>query len=354
MSPLQNDTFLRALNHEATPYTPVWMMRQAGRYLPEYRASRKTAGSFLQLCKNPSFATEVTMQPLDRYPELDAAILFSDILTVPDAMGLGLYFEEGEGPKFERTLREEADIQKLAIPDMATLHYVFDTVTSIKTALNGRVSLIGFSGSPWTLATYMVEGKGGTDFLNIKKMAYARPDLLHHILETTAQTVIAYLNAQIAAGAQAVMIFDSWGGALSHNAYIEFSLNYMQKIVAGLTKSHDGRKVPSIVFTKGGALWLEAQANIGADALGLDWSVDIGSARARVGAKVALQGNLDPAILLSTPEAIQQEVSNILASYGHGSGHVFNLGHGITQWTDPEHAAAMLQAVKSMSPQYHQ
>lgn len=354
MSPLQNDTFLRALNHEATPYTPVWMMRQAGRYLPEYRASRKTAGSFLQLCKNPSFATEVTMQPLDRYPELDAAILFSDILTVPDAMGLGLYFEEGEGPKFERTLREEADIQKLAIPDMATLHYVFDTVTSIKTALNGRVPLIGFSGSPWTLATYMVEGKGGTDFLNIKKMAYARPDLLHHILETTAQTVIAYLNAQIAAGAQAVMIFDSWGGALSHNAYIEFSLNYMQKIVAGLTKSHDGRKVPSIVFTKGGALWLEAQANIGADALGLDWSVDIGSARARVGAKVALQGNLDPAILLSTPEAIQQEVSNILASYGHGSGHVFNLGHGITQWTDPEHAAAMLQAVKSMSPQYHQ
>lgn len=354
MSPLQNDTFLRALNHEATPYTPVWMMRQAGRYLPEYRASRKTAGSFLQLCKNPGFATEVTMQPLDRYPELDAAILFSDILTVPDAMGLGLYFEEGEGPKFERTLREEADIQKLAIPDMATLHYVFDAVTSIKTALNGRVPLIGFSGSPWTLATYMVEGKGGTDFLNIKKMAYARPDLLHHILETTAQTVIAYLNAQIAAGAQAVMIFDSWGGALSHNAYIEFSLNYMQKIVAGLTKSHDGRKVPSIVFTKGGALWLEAQANIGADALGLDWSVDIGSARARVGAKVALQGNLDPAILLSTPDAIRQEVSNILASYGHGSGHVFNLGHGITQWTDPEHAAAMLQAVKSISPQYHQ
>lgn len=354
MSPLQNDTFLRALNHEATPYTPVWMMRQAGRYLPEYRASRKTAGSFLQLCKNPGFATEVTMQPLDRYPELDAAILFSDILTVPDAMGLGLYFEEGEGPKFERTLREEADIQKLAIPDMATLHYVFDAVTSIKTAINGRVPLIGFSGSPWTLATYMVEGKGGTDFLNIKKMAYARPDLLHHILETTAQTVIAYLNAQIAAGAQAVMIFDSWGGALSHNAYIEFSLNYMQKIVAGLTKSHDGRKVPSIVFTKGGALWLEAQANIGADALGLDWTVDIGSARARVGAKVALQGNLDPAILLSTPDAIRQEVSNILASFGHGSGHVFNLGHGITQWTDPEHAAAMLQAVKSMSPQYHQ
>lgn len=354
MSPLQNDTFLRALMREPTPYTPVWMMRQAGRYLPEYRESRKTAGSFLQLCKNPSFATEVTMQPLDRYPELDAAILFSDILTVPDAMGLGLYFEEGEGPKFERTLREESDIQKLSVPDMATLSYVFDAVSSIKSAINGRVPLIGFSGSPWTLATYMVEGKGGTDFLNIKKMAYARPDLLHHILETTAQTVIHYLNAQIAAGAQAVMIFDSWGGALSHNAYIEFSLNYMQKIVAGLTKTNDGRKVPSIVFTKGGGLWLEAQANMGADALGLDWAVDIGSARKRVGEKVALQGNLDPAILLSTPQAIEKEVQSILASYGKGHGHVFNLGHGITQWTDPENAAAMLKAVKKYSPQYHQ
>jgi uroporphyrinogen decarboxylase len=353
MSPLQNDTFLRALMREPTPYTPVWMMRQAGRYLPEYRESRKTAGSFLQLCKNPGFATEVTMQPLDRYPELDAAILFSDILTVPDAMGLGLYFEEGEGPKFERTLREECDIQQLAVPDMAKLSYVFDAVTSIKTALNGRVPLIGFSGSPWTLATYMVEGKGGTDFLNIKKMAYARPDLLHHILETTAQTVIQYLNAQIAAGAQAVMIFDSWGGALSHNAYIEFSLNYMQKIVADLTKANDGRKVPSIVFTKGGGLWLEAQADIGADALGLDWAVDIGQARKRVGEKVALQGNLDPAILLSTPKAIDKEVEIILASYGHGHGHVFNLGHGITQWTNPENAAAMLQAVKHYTRHYH-
>lgn len=353
MSPLQNDTFLRALMREPTPYTPVWMMRQAGRYLPEYRASRKTAGSFLQLCKNPSFATEVTLQPLDRYAELDAAILFSDILTVPDAMGLGLYFEEGEGPKFERTLREEVDIQKLTVPDMTTLSYVFDAVSSIKHAINGRVPLIGFSGSPWTLATYMVEGKGGTDFLTIKKMAYARPDLLHHILETTAQTVIQYLNAQIAAGAQAVMIFDSWGGALSHTAYTEFSLNYMQKIVAGLTKTNDGRRVPSIVFTKGGALWLEAQAEIGADALGLDWAVDIGTARKRVGDKVALQGNLDPAILLSTPQAIEKEVMQILASYGHGHGHIFNLGHGITQWTDPEHARAMLQAVKHYSPQYH-
>jgi uroporphyrinogen decarboxylase len=353
MTILHNDTFLRALMRQPTDYTPVWMMRQAGRYLPEYRESRKTAGSFLQLCKSPDFATEVTLQPLDRYPLLDASILFSDILTVPDAMGLGLYFEEGEGPKFERTLRDEADIQKLTVPDMAKLQYVFDAVAQIRKTVDGRVPLIGFSGSPWTLATYMVEGKGGTDFLNIKKMAYARPDLLHHILETTAQTVILYLNAQIAAGAQAVMIFDSWGGALSHNAYTEFSLNYMQKIVAGLTKNADGRKVPSIVFTKGGALWLEAQAAIGADALGLDWAVDIGQARNRVGDKVALQGNLDPAILLSTPEAIEKEVASILESYGHGNGHVFNLGHGITQWTPPENAAAMLAAVREHSRQYH-
>ena len=354
MTQLQNDTFLKALMRQPTPYTPVWMMRQAGRYLPEYKESRKTAGSFLQLCKSPDFATEVTMQPLDRYPLLDASILFSDILTVPDAMGLGLYFTEGEGPKFERTLREEADIKALQVPDMAKLQYVFDAVSQIRKTINGRVPLIGFSGSPWTLATYMVEGKGGTDFLNLKKMAYARPDLLHHMLETTALTVIQYLNAQIAAGAQAVMIFDSWGGALSHNAYREFSLSYMQKIVAGLTKTNDGKKVPSIVFTKGGALWLEAQADIGADALGLDWTVDIGSARQRVGDKVALQGNLDPAILLSTPEAIEKEVASILASYGHGSGHVFNLGHGITQWTPPENAAAMLAAVREQSLQYHQ
>jgi uroporphyrinogen decarboxylase len=354
MSQLKNDTFLRALMRQSTDYTPVWMMRQAGRYLPEYRESRKTAGSFLQLCKNPNFATEVTMQPLDRYPLLDAAILFSDILTVPDAMGLGLYFEEGEGPKFERTLREETEIQKLVVPDMAQLQYVFDAVDQIRKTLNGRVPLIGFSGSPWTLATYMVEGKGGTDFLTIKKMAYTRPDLLHHILETTAQTVIQYLNEQITAGAQAVMIFDSWGGALSHDAYIEFSLNYMHKIVAGLIKTNDGRTVPSIVFTKGGALWLEAQAEIGADALGLDWAVDIGQARKRVGDKVALQGNLDPAILLSTPAAIEQQVVHVLRSYGTGHGHVFNLGHGITQWTPPENAAAMLQAVRTHSQQYHQ
>ncbi len=353
MTQLKNDTFLRALMRQPTDYTPVWMMRQAGRYLPEYRASRKTAGSFLQLCKSPDFATEVTIQPLDRYPLLDASILFSDILTVPDAMGLGLYFEEGEGPKFERTASDEASIKALAVPDMAKLQYVFDAVSSIRKALNGRVPLIGFSGSPWTLATYMVEGKGGTDFLNTKRLMYARPELLHHILDVNAQTIIQYLNAQIAAGAQAVMIFDSWGGALSHNAYIEFSLNYMQKIVNGLTKEAEGRKVPSIVFTKGGALWLEAQAEIGADALGLDWAVDIGQARKRVGDKVALQGNMDPAILLSTPEAIEKEVASILASYGHGHGHVFNLGHGITQWTAPENAACMIDAVRTLSAQYH-
>lgn len=353
MQVLQNDTFLKALMRESTSYTPVWMMRQAGRYLPEYKATRQDAGSFMDLCRNAQFATDVTLQPLDRYPLLDAAILFSDILTIPDAMGLGLSFEAGEGPRFERTLQHEADIKKITVPDMADLQYVFNAVSSIRKALNGRVPLIGFSGSPWTLATYMVEGKGGTDFLTTKKMAYARPDLLHHILETTAQTVIQYLNAQIEAGAQAVMIFDSWGGALSHNAYIEFSLNYMKKIIAGLTKTADGRKVPCVMFTKGGGLWLEAQAESGADALGLDWTIDIGQARARVGSKVALQGNLDPAVLLSTPAAIEKEVANILASYGEGSGQVFNLGHGITQWTPPENAAAFLEAVRKHSQQYH-
>jgi uroporphyrinogen decarboxylase len=353
MTHLKNDTFLRALLRQPTDYTPVWMMRQAGRYLPEYNETRKRAGSFLGLCKNADYATEVTLQPLARFP-LDAAILFSDILTVPDAMGLGLYFAEGEGPKFERPLREEWEIRDLTVTDPAgNLRYVIDAVSQIRKALDGSVPLIGFSGSPWTLATYMIEGQGGTDFLTIKKMMYARPDLLHHVLDVTAQSVILYLNAQIEAGAQAVMIFDSWGGALSHAAYRGFSLQYMQKIVAGLTKEREGRRVPSIVFTKGGGLWLEAQAAIGADALGLDWTVDIGEARKRVGDKVALQGNLDPAILLSTPAAIEKEVGNILASYGKGSGHVFNLGHGITQFTPPEHAGAMIEAVHSLSRQYH-
>lgn len=353
MATLANDTFLKALLRQPTDYTPVWMMRQAGRYLPEYKATRTDAGSFMDLCRNAQFATDVTLQPLDRYP-LDAAILFSDILTIPDAMGLGLSFEAGEGPRFAKTLQDEGSIQKLVVPDMADLQYVFNAVSSIRKALNGRVPLIGFAGSPWTLATYMVEGKGGSDFLTIKKMAYSRPELLHHILETNAQTVTQYLNAQIEAGAQAVMIFDSWGGALAHDAYQTFSLDYMKKIVSGLTKTAEGKTVPSIVFTKGGGLWLESQAEIGADALGLDWTVDIGQARSRVGDKVALQGNMDPAILLGSVELIEKEVAKILASYGTGNGHVFNLGHGITQWTDPEHAGAMINAVKTLSPQYHQ
>jgi len=353
MSHLKNDTFLRALLRQPTDFTPVWMMRQAGRYLPEYNATRKRAGSFLGLCKSPDYATEVTLQPLARYP-LDAAILFSDILTVPDAMGLGLYFAEGEGPKFERPLREEWEIRDLTAPDPHDhLRYVIDAVASIRKALDGSVPLIGFSGSPWTLATYMIEGQGGTDFLTIKKMAYARPDLLHRVLDVTAQSVTSYLNAQIEAGAQAVMIFDSWGGALSHAAYREFSLQYMEKIVAGLTKEREGRRVPCIVFTKGGGLWLEAMADIGADALGLDWTIDIGEARRRVGDKVALQGNFDPAILLSTPAAIEREVGTILSSYGNGSGHVFNLGHGITQHTPPEHAGCMIEAVHRLSRPYH-
>jgi uroporphyrinogen decarboxylase len=353
MSTLKNDTFLRALLRQPTDYTPVWMMRQAGRYLPEYNATRKRAGNFLSLCKSPELATEVTLQPLDRFP-LDAAILFSDILTIPDAMGLGLYFAEGEGPKFERPLRDEQAIRQLAVPDpRGELSYVIDAVASIRKTLDGRVPLIGFSGSPWTLATYMVEGQGGTDFLTIKKMAYDRPELLHHILDVTAQSVTSYLNAQIEAGAQAVMIFDSWGGALSHAAYREFSLAYMQRIVAGLTKEREGRHVPCIAFTKGGGLWLESMADIGVDALGLDWTVDIGEARKRVGHKVALQGNFDPAILLSNPAAIEREVGNILASYGKGHGHVFNLGHGITQFTPPENAGAFIAAVHAQSLQYH-
>jgi uroporphyrinogen decarboxylase len=352
MNQLKNDTFLRALLRQPTDYTPIWMMRQAGRYLPEYRETRKRAGSFLGLCKNPDFATEVTLQPLERFP-LDASILFSDILTVPDAMGLGLYFEDGEGPKFKSPLRDEEAIRKLRVPDMADLRYVTDAVSQIRKALDGRVPLIGFSGSPWTLACYMVEGQGGTDFLTIKRMAYERPELLHHILETNAAAVTTYLNAQIEAGAQAVMIFDSWGGALSHAAYQEFSLQYMQKILAGLTREHGGMTIPRIMFTKGGGLWLESMAEVGADCLGLDWTVDIGQARARVGNKVALQGNLDPAILLSNPAAIEREVAGILQSYGSGTGHVFNLGHGITQHTPPQNAAAMIEAVHRLSRQYH-
>ena len=353
MTKPKNDTFLRALLRQPTEYTPVWMMRQAGRYLPEYNQTRARAGDFLSLCKSPDLATEVTLQPLALFP-LDAAILFSDILTIPDAMGLGLYFSAGEGPRFERPLRDEWEIRGLAVPDPDVhLRYVLDAVSSIRKALNNEVPLIGFSGSPFTLACYMVEGGSSSEFHLIKTMLYQRPELLHHVLDVTTQAVIAYLNAQIQAGAQAVMVFDSWGGALSHAAYHEFSLPYLERIVQSLIREHDGATVPNIVFTKGGGLWLESMAAIGCDALGLDWTVDIGQARSRVGAKVALQGNIDPAVLLSSPEIVRAEVGKVLASYGQGHGHVFNLGHGISQHTPPENAAALVEAVHELSRQYH-
>jgi len=350
-APLQNDTFLRALLRQPTDYTPVWLMRQAGRYLPEYRATRAKAGSFMGLATNPDYATEVTLQPLDRYP-LDAAILFSDILTVPDAMGLGLHFVEGEGPKFERPLQTEAEVLALRAPALESLDYVFKAVTQIRTALNGRAPLIGFSGSPWTLACYMVEGEGSREFHTIKKMLYNRPDLMHHILTVNAKAVAAYLNAQIDAGAQAVMIFDSWGGALADGAYQQFSLKYMQDVVSQLQREKDGVKIPAIVFTKGGGHWIEQIAAIGADAVGLDWTANLTQARALVGDKVALQGNLDPAILFASPEQIRGEVHKVLDAFGKpaaGNGHVFNLGHGISQFTPPENVAAMVDAVHSYS-----
>ena len=350
MSKMKNDTLLRALLRQPTPYTPIWIMRQAGRYLPEYNQTRARAGSFLGLCKNPQYATEVTLQPLARY-ELDAAIVFSDILTIPDAMGLGLYFVEGEGPRLERPLREEWEIRSLTVPDPALhLRYVLDTVEEVHRALRNEVPLIGFSGSPFTLACYMVEGGGSDDFRNLKTMLYQRPELLHRILDVNTQAVIAYLNAQIESGADAVMIFDTWGGSLSHAAYHEFSLPYLERIVAGLTvKRADGVRVPNIVFTKGGGGWLEDIAAIGCDAVGLDWSVDIGSARARVGAKVALQGNLDPSVLFASAEVIRAEVGKVLASYGPHPGHVFNLGHGISRFTAPESVTALVSSVHQLS-----
>ena len=346
----RNDNFLRALRGEATDYTPLWLMRQAGRYLPEYRETRKRAGSFLQLCKNPALACEVTLQPLSRF-NLDAAILFSDILTVPDAMGLGLYFTEGEGPKFERPLREEWAIRDLTAPDPYDhLRYVMDGVSVIRRALDNSVPLIGFSGSPYTLACYMVEGGSSSDYRHVKTMLYDRPDLMHRILSVTADAVTAYLNAQIESGAQAVMIFDSWGGGLSAAAYQEFSLQYMQRIVAGLIKEKDGEPVPSIVFTKGGGLWLESIADIGCDGVGLDWTIDIGDARRRVGHKVALQGNLDPNVLFASPETIASEAKKVLDSFGPGNtGHVFNLGHGISQYTPPESVSVLVETVHSYS-----
>lgn len=347
---LLNDTFLRALLREPTDYTPIWLMRQAGRYLPEYNATRARAGSFLGLAKQPDYATEVTLQPLERFP-LDAAILFSDILTIPDAMGLGLDFAAGEGPKFAHPVRTEADVAKLAVPDIgATLGYVTDAVREIRRALTDgegrqRVPLIGFSGSPWTLACYMVEGGGSDDFRTVKSMAYARPDLMHRILDINAQAVAAYLNAQIEAGAQAVMIFDTWGGALADGAYQRFSLDYVRRVLAQLKREHDGARVPAIAFTKGGGLWLEELAATGVDAVGLDWTVNLGRARARVAGRVALQGNLDPTILFAPPEAIRAEARAVLDSYGNHPGHVFNLGHGISQFTPPEHVAELVDEV---------
>jgi uroporphyrinogen decarboxylase len=345
---LQNDTFLRALRREPTTHTPVWLMRQAGRYLPEYQKTRARAGSFMGLATNPDLATEVTLQPLARFP-LDAAILFSDILTVPDAMGLGLSFAEGEGPRFATTIRDEAAVRALAVPDMAKLGYVFAAVSQIKRELHGRVPLIGFSGSPFTLASYMIEGGGSPDFALVRRMAYQRPDLLDALVAVNARAVTAYLNEQIAAGADAVMIFDTWGGLLSAAAYRRFSLAPMREILASLRPSPDGGAVPTIVFTKGGGAWLEDIASCGASGVGLDWTVDIAQARAAVGHRVALQGNLDPLVLLTDPATVAREASAIVRAAGPAPGHVFNLGHGIVPATPPENVAALVEAVHATS-----
>lgn len=353
MAELKNDRFLRALLREPVDVTPVWMMRQAGRYLPEYRATRAQAGDFLSLCKNRELACEVTLQPLERY-DLDAAILFSDILTIPDAMGLGLYFEQGEGPRFKKIIRTEKDVAELPIPDAATdLDYVMAAVKEIRGALSGRVPLIGFSGSPWTLATYMVEGGSSKDFRHIKQMMYATPEVMHALLDKLAQSVTTYLNEQIRSGAQAVQIFDTWGGVLSGPMYQEFSLKYMKQIVDGLIREHEGRRVPVILFTKNGGQWLEVMAEAGADALGLDWTTNIDDARRRVGDRIALQGNMDPSVLYAPVDRIRAEVADILQRFGSGNGHVFNLGHGIHQFVDPESAKVFVDAVHELSAQYH-
>ena len=354
MTTLKNDTFIKALLKQPTDYTPIWMMRQAGRYLPEYRKVREEAGSFMAVCTNPELACEVTLQPLRRF-DFDAAILFSDILTIPDAMGLGLYFTEGEGPKFKNPIRTAADIEKLPIPDPEIeLRYVMDAVRLIRKNLNGSVPLIGFSGSPWTLATYMIEGGSSKNFAKVKALMYNDPALMHQLLDKLAQSVAAYLNAQIAAGAQAVMLFDTWGGMLSGDDYKEFSLHYAQQVRSLLKTEIDGQRIPTVLFTKGGGLWLEEMAATGYDALGLDWQTDIHQARARVGDKVALQGNLDPMALYAKPEIITEKVKTILQKYGNGSGHVFNLGHGILPDINPEHVKAMVDAVHEYSRTYHQ
>jgi uroporphyrinogen decarboxylase len=351
---LKNDAFLRALLRQPVDYTPVWMMRQAGRYLPEYRATRARAGSFMDLCRNPELACEVTLQPLDRFP-LDAAILFSDILTVPDAMGLGLYFTEGEGPHFERPVRCAEDVRRVAVPDMSSeLGYVMDAVSLIRRELDGRVPLIGFSGSPWTLATYMIEGGTSKNFANSKGMMYDRPDLMHELLAKVADAVTEYLNAQVDSGAQALMIFDTWGGALTPRAYRDFSLAYMTRILDGVRRQAEGRPVPVILFTKGGGQWLKHMAESGCDALGVDWTTDLADARRLVEDRVSLQGNLDPCVLHASPARIRAEVQSVLESFGSGSGHVFNLGHGIHPDVPPDHAAALVSAVHELSRPYHE
>ena len=354
MIELKNDRLLRALLRQPVDVTPVWIMRQAGRYLPEYRAVREQAGDFKTLCTTPELACEVTLQPLRRFP-LDAAILFSDILTIPDAMGLELYFTEGEGPQFRKPVRTAADVDALPVPDPEVeLRYVMDAVRLVRRELNGKVPLIGFAGSPWTLATYMVEGGGSKDFGLVKRMMFDQPALMHRLLDVLADAVTAYLNAQVAAGAQALMLFDTWGGVLTPRDYRAFSLQYMERIVRGLTREHEGRRVPVILFTKNGGQWLEAMAATGCDALGIDWTTDLGDARMRVGNSVALQGNMDPSVLYASAERIRHEVGTILESYGNGSGHVFNLGHGIHQHADPERVAVVVDAVHDLSRPYHQ
>tara|TARA_R110001592_G_scaffold108581_2_gene303246 strand:+ start:4575 stop:5639 length:1065 start_codon:yes stop_codon:yes gene_type:complete len=353
MTELKNDRYIRALLKQEVDKTPVWMMRQAGRYLPEYKATRAQAGDFMSLCRNADLACEVTLQPLRRF-DLDAAILFSDILTIPDAMGLGLYFSEGEGPRFERPISCKKDVDNLIMPDPeGELQYVMNAVRTIRRDLKGEVPLIGFSGSPWTLATYMVEGSGSKFFTKIKKMAFAEPQTLHLLLDKLADSVIAYLNAQIAAGAQSVMVFDTWGGILSPRDYKDFSLQYMHKIVDGLTRSYDGQKIPVTLFTKNGGQWIEQIADTGCDAIGLDWTIDIKEAKARVGSRVALQGNMDPSMLYASPERIRQEVATILEGFGTGNGHVFNLGHGIHLDVPPENAKVFVDAVHELSTPYH-
>ncbi len=350
---LKNDRYIKAALSQAVDKTPVWMMRQAGRYLPEYRELRAQAGDFMSLCTNPELACEVTLQPLRRY-DLDAAILFSDILTIPDAMGLGLYFKTGEGPAFEKPVQSVKAIAELEVPDIySELKYVTDAVSTIRKALKNETPLIGFSGSPWTLATYMVEGGTTKNFGKVKGMMFSEPKAMHQLLDVLAKSVTAYLNAQIESGAQAVMVFDTWGGVLSTRDYQEFSLRYMQQIVDGLIREKDGQKIPVTLYTKGGAGWLEAMAGTGADCIGLDWSIDIDQARARIGDKVALQGNMDPCILYSTPERIEREVADILAKFGNGNGHVFNLGHGIHPTIDPVNVEAYVNAVHQHSEQYH-